>query len=79
MKIVAKGKGMRTMIEWLGTDKKRTRILLALFTAVVWLVAVLASYALVVAGMDTLAILSLVTAQFAVVIGFYMTTNAETD
>jgi len=67
------------LTEWLEVDKKRTRRFLAVFTAFVWLVAILISYSLLVAGKDSIAILSLVTAQFTAVIGFYMTTNAETD
>ena len=70
---------MNRLIEWLEQDKKRTRKFLALFTAVVWMLAVVASYGLLMLGYDTIAILSLVTAQFASVIGFYMATNAEND
>lgn len=70
---------MKQLIEWLEKDDKRTRKFLAVFTAVVWLLAVIASYGLVMIGYDTIAILSLVTAQFATVIGFYMATNAGSD
>lgn len=70
---------MKRLIEWLEMDDRRTRKFLAVFTAVVWLLAVIASYGLVVIGFDTLAVLSLVTAQFATVIGFYMATNAGSD
>lgn len=70
---------MKQLIEWLEMDVKRTRKFLAVFTAIVWLLAVVASYSLITLGYDTMAILSLVTAQFAAVIGFYMATNAETD
>ena len=70
---------MNKLIEWLEKDDKRTRKFLAVFTAFVWLLAVVSSYYLVTLGYDTIAILSLVTAQFATVIGFYMATNAETD
>ena len=70
---------MTRLIEWLEKDDKRTRKFLAVFTAIVWLLAVIASYGLVMIGFDTLAILSLVTAQFATVIGFYMATNAGSD
>ena len=70
---------MKQLIEWLERDDKRTRKFLAVFTAVVWLLAVIASYGLVMIGFDTLAILSLITAQFATVIGFYMATNAGSD
>ena len=48
-------------------------------TSGVWIGAIVASYVLVGYGLDTIAILSLVTAQFATVIGFYMATNADTD
>ena len=70
---------MKQLIEWLEKDDKRTRKFLAVFTAIVWLLAVIASYGLVMIGYDTMAILSLVTAQFATVIGFYMATNAGSD
>lgn len=70
---------MKQLIEWLEKEDKRTRKFLAVFTAVVWLLAVIASYGLVMIGYDTMAILSLVTAQFATVIGFYMATNAGSD
>lgn len=70
---------MKQLIEWLEMDVKRTRKFLAVFTAIVWLLAVVASYSLITLGYDTMAILSLVTAQFAAVIGFYMATNAGTD
>ena len=70
---------MKKLIEWLELDDRRTRKFLAIFTAIVWVVAVVASYGLIMVGYDTLAILSLVTAQFATVIGFYMVTNARND
>ena len=70
---------MKQLIEWLEMDVKRTRKFLAVFTAIVWLLAVVASYLLITLGYDTMAILSLVTAQFAAVIGFYMATNAGSD
>lgn len=70
---------MRKLIEWLEADAKRTRKFLAVFTAGVWLLAVVSSYGLLTVGYDTMAILSLVTAQFAAVIGFYMATNAGSD
>lgn len=70
---------MKQLIEWLEMDVKRTRKFLAVFTAIVWLLAVVASYCLITLGYDTMAILSLVTAQFAAVIGFYMATNAGSD
>lgn len=57
----------------------RTRKVIAVFTALVWLVATIGSYGLYLVGYDTLALYSLVTAQFAAVVGFYMTTKAETD
>ena len=70
---------MNKLIEWLEKDDKRTRKFLAVFTAIVWLLAVVSSYYLITLEYDTIAILSLVTAQFATVIGFYMATNAESD
>ena len=70
---------MKVLIEWLGSDKKRTRIAVTAFTAIVWFISILISYGLITMGKDSIAILSLVTAQFAAIIGFYMTTNAETD
>ena len=70
---------MKQLIEWLEKDDKRTRKFLAVFTAIVWLLAVVASYFLITLEYDTMAILSLVTAQFAAVIGFYMATNAGSD
>ena len=68
-----------TFIHWLEEDSKRLRKVLALFTAFVWLIATIASYVLLTYGYDTLAVYSLVTAQFAAVVGFYMGTRAETD
>lgn len=70
---------MNKLIEWLEKDDKRTRKFLAVFTAIVWLLAVVSSYYLITLEYDTIAILSLVTAQFATVIGFYMATNAGSD
>lgn len=70
---------MRKFIEWLESDKKRTRKVLALFTAITWLLAIICSYGMLVWGFSTIDILSIVTAQFAAVIGFYMVSNAESD
>lgn len=70
---------MRDFIEWLEQDAKRLRKVIAVYTAIVWFVATIASYVLHVFGYDTLALYSLVTAQFAAVVGFYMSTKAETD
>ena len=64
---------------WLEGDSKRLRKVLAVFTALVWLIAVVTSYAYSWYGRSTLDILGLVTAQFATVIGFYMATKADTD
>lgn len=64
---------------WLEEDNKRLRKVLAIFTALVWLVATITSYVLYLYTYDTLAIYGLVTAQFATVIGFYMTTKASSD
>jgi hypothetical protein len=68
-----------SFIHWLEEDNKRLRKVLALFTAFVWLIATIASYAMLMYGYDTLAVYSLVTAQFAVVITGYFATKAETD
>lgn len=70
---------MIRFIEWLEKEDKRIRKALTVFTAIVWLLAVIVSYCLVFIGLDTIAILSLVTAQFATVIGFYMVSKADTD
>jgi len=70
---------MKQFIEWLEGDRKRLRKVIALFTAAVWLLATLASYGLFVLGHDTIALYSLVTAQFTAVVAFYMGTKAETD
>ena len=70
---------MKEFIEWLEQNNTRTRKVLAVFTAIVWLICVIASYVLVKFGLDTIALLSLVTAQFATVIGFYMVSKADTD
>ena len=64
---------------WLEEDTKRVRKTLAVFTAIVWLIATISSYILSLYGQDTLAVYSLVTAQFAVVIAFYMSTKAQND
>ena len=70
---------MQKFIEWLEQSNARTRKVLAVFTAIVWLLCVIASYILVKFQLDTIAILSLVTAQFTTVIGFYMVSKADTD
>lgn len=70
---------MRDFIIWLEEDHRRLRKVLALYTAIIWLISTVASYVLAVFGYDTLAIYSLVTGQFAAVIGFYMATKANTD
>ena len=70
---------MKSFIEWVELEYKRLRKVLAIYTSLVWLIAVVASYALTFVGLDTIAILSLVTAQFATVIGFYMVSKADTD
>ena len=70
---------MKCFFLWLEENDKRTRKVLAIFTAIVWLFATIASYTLYTQGYDTLALYSLVTAQFATVIGFYMVSNAKTD
>ena len=70
---------MRELIEWMEARPTRARKVIAVFTALVWLMATIGSYGLYLVGYDTLALYSLVTAQFAAVVGFYMTTKAETD
>ena len=70
---------MKILIEWLEIEKTRLRKILAIFTAMLWLIAVIVSYVLTYYNLDTIAILSLVTAQFSTVIGFYMATKAEND
>lgn len=70
---------MNRFIHWLEEDSKRLRKVIAIFTGLVWLSATIASYLLYLWAYDTIAVYSLVTAQFAAVIGFYMSTKAETD
>ena len=70
---------MTSLIHWLEEDKARLRKVIAIFTALVWLGATIASYVLLTYSYDTLAVYSLVTAQFAAVVGFYMGTKADTD
>lgn len=70
---------MKILIEWLEIEKTRLRKVLAIFTALAWLISVIVSYVLTYYKLDTIAILSLVTAQFSTVIGFYMATKAEND
>ena len=70
---------MKELIEWLELNDKRTRKVLAVFTGIVWLVAVICSYILAKYGYDTVAVLSLVTAQYSAVIGFYMVSDANKD
>lgn len=70
---------MTSFIHWLEEDSKRLRKVIALFTGVVWLLATIVSYVMYVYSYDTITVYSLVTAQFAAVIGFYMGTKAETD
>ena len=70
---------MRKLIEWMEGNDKRTRKVLSVFTGVVWAVAVACSYVLARYGYDTVAVLSLVTAQYATVIGFYMISDANKD
>lgn len=70
---------MSSFIRWLEEDNKRLRKVLAVFTAFVWLIATIASYMLSMYDYDTLALYSLVTAQFATVIAFYTATKASSD
>lgn len=66
-------------MDYLEENPTRMRKHIALVTTYVWVLCVVLSYGLKVAGYDTFAILSLVTAQFATVIGFYMVSNAKSD
>ena len=66
-------------MEWLEGDSKRVRRVLALFTAMVWAMSTVVSYVLYANGYDTIAVYSLVTAQFATVVAFYTGTKADTD
>lgn len=66
-------------VHWLEEHPLRMRKFIAILTMYVWICAVVLSYILSYFKLDTLAILSLVTAQFATVIGFYMMSNAKSD
>ena len=66
-------------MRYLEENPARMRKHIALITTYVWVLCVVASYLLKIAGHDTFAILSLVTAQFATVVGFYMVSNAKSD
>lgn len=70
---------MNRFIHWLEEDNRRLRKVIALFTGVVWLIATVTSYVMYVYAYDTIAVYSLVTAQFAAVVGFYMGTRSGTD
>lgn len=70
---------MTRFIYWLEGDNKRLRKVIALFTGAVWLIATITSYVMYAYAYDTIAVYSLVTAQFAAVVGFYMGTRSETD
>lgn len=70
---------MRKLIEWMEGNDKRTRKVLSVFTGIVWVIAVVCSYVLARYGYDTVTVLSLVTAQYATVIGFYMISDANKD
>lgn len=66
-------------LEYLEENPTRIRKFIALLTAYVWVICVALSYLLTYWDKDTIAILALVTAQFASVIGFYMFSNAKND
>ena len=66
-------------MEYLEENPARMRKHIALVTTYVWVACVVVSYLLAVWGKDTMAILALVTAQFATVVGFYMVSNAKSD
>jgi lipid-A-disaccharide synthase-like uncharacterized protein len=70
---------LKNFIEWLEKEKTRTRKLLALITMFIWILSVVASFLMLYYKVDTVAILSLVTAQFATVIAFYMVSKPQKD
>jgi hypothetical protein len=66
---------MKNFILWLEVDNKRLRKLLAIFTAIVWLISIITSFT--ISEQVTQSILTATTVQFSTVIGFYMTTKAS--
>lgn len=66
-------------MEFLEENPARMRKHIALITTYVWVLCVIASYLFSFWGKESIAILSLVTAQFATVVGFYMLSNAKSD
>ena len=76
---VHRGFVMKDFILWLEGDNKRLRKVLAIFTALVWLIAVIISYIGSLYKVTTIEVLGAVTAQFSIVISAYMMTKAESD
>lgn len=70
---------MKRFILWLEEDNKRLRKVLAIFTAIVWLIAVMVSYIGSMYNITTIEVLGAVTAQFSIVISAYMMTKADND
>ena len=69
----------REHMEYLEENPARMRKHIALVTTYVWILCVFISYLLSIYKYDTIAILALVTAQFATVVGFYMVSPAKSD
>jgi len=70
---------MKAFILWLEEDDKRLRKVLAIFTAIVWFIAVIVSYIGSLYKITTIEVLGAVTAQFSIVISAYMITKANND
>ena len=70
---------MKAFILWLEEDNKRLRKVLAIATAIVWLISVVVSYIGSLYKINTIEVLSAVTAQFSIVISAYMITKASDD
>lgn len=70
---------MKKHIEWLEEKPLRMRKYLSVFTAYIWGVVLIISIILDTIGHGIMAIFSIVTAQFATVLGFYMLSNAKSD
>lgn len=70
---------MKKHIEWLEENPLRMRKYLSVFTAYVWVAVLIISIILDAIGHSIMAIFSIVTAQFATVLGFYMLSNAKSD
>lgn len=68
---------MKSFIEWLEGDLSRTRKFLAIGTFITWVLSAIASYVSLYFKIDTSVVFSLITAQFAAVIAFYMVTKPK--